>query len=68
MRSRWTVRNRFLVLAVGLMVGLAAKADTGLSAVAQTPVRPNIVMIMTDDLDREMLDTLLALGFLPNIE
>lgn len=68
MRNTYTIRNMFLMLAVGVMLGLAAQAETGQATVAQAPARPNIVVIMADDLDKEMLDTLLALGFLPNIE
>jgi N-acetylglucosamine-6-sulfatase len=45
---------------------LAALAGTALAATAATP--PNVVMIMTDDLDTSVFQTALALGYLPNID
>ena len=40
----------------------------GLQQAAASPAPPNLVVIMTDDLDRLSLDTLLRAGLMPNLQ
>jgi len=49
---------------------LSALAAASLAAVAadNPTAPPNVVMIMTDDLDTSVFETALALGYLPNID
>jgi arylsulfatase A-like enzyme len=55
-----------------LLLGAAAIAAVlgagAAQAQAQAPSQPHVVVVMTDDLDTHTLETLLRLGFLPNIE
>src|ERR1051325_298247 len=55
--------------AIGACVALcgAVQADEPANPI-QTGARPNLVMIMADDLDTHILDTMLKLGLLPNIQ
>jgi len=49
-----------------LVAGAAMATVFGASAASASP--PNVVMIMTDDLDTSVFQTALALGYLPNID
>ena len=67
-----TIRATRLVLVVAatLLVTLVALADAAPSrrAEATFPAQPHIIVIMADDLDVHTAETLLALGFMPNLE
>jgi arylsulfatase A-like enzyme len=64
--------NRSSVLPVAfaarLLVTAALAGAASLAAAAGTGAPPNVVMIMTDDLDTSVFETALALGYLPNID
>ncbi len=64
-----TVSSRLILAALLLTLfgGLGADAPAR-RAEAAFPAQPHIVVIMADDLDVEMVETLLAVGFMPNLE
>ena len=52
----------------GLFLSALAGAALAAAAAERAAAPPNIVMIMTDDLDTSVFQTALALGYLPNID
>jgi hypothetical protein len=68
MRNALT-RHAFAGVAMWLATLVVLTAEGGqLSAEAAFPGQPHVVVIMADDLDVHTVETLLALGFLPNLQ
>lgn len=63
-----TTRNPVLTLTAALVFTAIAGLDRTASAEAAPAPRPNVVVLMADDLDNSSLEALMDLGMMPNLE